>query len=157
MLKGQNLLKKDHSCLKKYQIFCPKLINNSKKIIFFGSGNSFIAQNIKTDELHIKEVNDYFFEEYKKDNYKLIKNDEDFNNNVYSYDHIILADIEHQKSITSNLLEISQKINDDCRIIVISKSLIWSTIIDWYKKFRKKYWSPRKKLFAFFKSEKNIY
>ena len=33
----------------------------------------------------------------------------------YSYDHIILADIEHQKSITSNLLEISQKINDDCR------------------------------------------
>ena len=136
--------------------FLPKLINNSKKIIFFGSGNSFITQNIKTDELHIKEVNDYFFEKYKRDNYKLIKNDEDFNQNVYSYDHIILADIEHQKSITSNLVEISQKINDDCRIIVISKSLIWSTVIDWYKKFKKNI-GPQEKNYLPFSNLKKIF
>ena len=62
----------------------------------------------------------------------------DFENKVSEFDHIVFADIEHQKNISTNLLNIGKIINDDCRVIVISKSLIWHTFINWYKRISKK-------------------
>ena len=36
-------------------------------------------------------------------------------------DHLIIADIEHQNNPTLNLLKLSNLINDNARIIVLSK------------------------------------
>ena len=136
--------------------FLSKLINNSKKTVFFGSGNSVITRKLDCEEIHIKEVNDFFFNEFKKKNFKLIKDENDFEKNLSSYDHIILADIEHQKYIANNLLEISQKMHNECRIIVISKSLIWSTIIDFFKKFNQSI-GPQEKNYLPFSNLKKIF
>ena len=136
--------------------FLSNLINNSKKTVFFGSGNSVITRKLDCEEVHIKEVNDFFFNEFKKKIFKLIKDENDFEKNLSSYDHIILADIEHQKYIANNLLEISQKMHNECRIIVISKSLIWSTIIDLFKKFNQSI-GPQEKNYLPFSNLKKIF
>lgn len=136
--------------------FLSKLVNNSKKAAFFGCGNSVISQKIDSEEIHIKEIDEIFFEKFKKKNFKLIINEKDFQENLSSYDHIIIADIEHQKYITNNLLEISQKMHNECRIIVLSKSLIWNTVIDFFKRFKQSI-GPQEKNYLPFSNLKKIF
>ncbi|OCW81984.1 hypothetical protein AKH18_03045, partial [Pelagibacteraceae bacterium GOM-A4] len=58
-------------------------VNKSKKLAFFGCGNLLITKKILSDKIYVNEVNDLIFDEFK--------------NQVSEFDHIIFADIEHQK------------------------------------------------------------
>ena len=155
-LKRIKFIKENNFLFDEIKNFLTKLVNNSKKTAFFGCGNSVISQKIDSEEIHIKEIDEIFFEKFKKKNFKLIMNEKDFQENLSSYDHIILADIEHQKYIANNLLEISEKMHNECRIIVISKSLIWSTVIDFFKKFKQSI-GPQEKNYLPFSNLKKIF
>ena len=53
---------------------------------------------------------------------------------INSCDHIIISDTEHQKNLISNLNLIQQNMNDNARIILVSKSLIWMGLINFLRK-----------------------
>ena len=131
-------LKKRKFLFNEISFFLSNLVNKSKKLAFFGCGNLLITKKILSDKIYVNEVNDFIFDEFKNQNYEKIENLSEFENQVSEFDHIVFADIEHQKNISTNLLNIGKIINDDCRVIVISKSLIWHTFINWYKRLSKK-------------------
>ena len=54
---------------------------------------------------------------------------------IATCDTIIVADIEHQANPTSNLLKLSQIVNDNAKIIVLSKTMFWMIIIKILKFF----------------------
>jgi hypothetical protein len=120
-------LKKFRYLFDEISSFLNTCINNPKKIIFFCCGNSTIANKIIADEKYINEI-------VKHDHLNYLKEE-----NIKNFDHIIIADIEHQKNISENLIELSKNITDDARIIVISKSLVWSLLIKIYKKIFHKF------------------
>lgn len=98
-------------------------INESKETIFFCCANYTISQKISSEKKFIHEV----FQEH---------NSLDIGSqSIENFDHIVIADIEHQNNLSQNLLEISNKMSDQARVIVISKSLIWSLLIKIYKIF----------------------
>ena len=105
------------------------LINDSKYIKFFCCGNSSIVEKIVSKNIYINEIDETFIN-YLAKNEITKKNTIDQNLN---FDHIVIADIEHQKFITRNLINLNEKIDDECRVIVLSKSIIWSSLINLYK------------------------
>ena len=108
--------------------FLNNCISDSKKIIFFCCGNSLISKYVNSDNKYIQEIDDSYNENLlENDVYNNL--DHNYENIINEVDHIIIADIEHQKNPSKNLLQISQKINDDARIIVLSKSFFWFFLI----------------------------
>tara|TARA_B100000989_G_scaffold213913_1_gene162565 strand:- start:6992 stop:8416 length:1425 start_codon:yes stop_codon:yes gene_type:complete len=106
--------------------FINNCINESKKILLFCAGNSLISRNLKSNEIYIKEISD----EYKINHKENIKYYDNFSSNLISEcDNIIVADIEHQLNPAKNLLDLSNNINDDARIIILSKNIIWMILI----------------------------
>ena len=61
--------------------------------------------------------------------------DEIYQDDISNSDTIIIADIEHQSNPASNLLRLSKIINDDSKIIVLSKNMIWMILIKFLKFF----------------------
>lgn len=119
----KNFLKNFEHIFEEISIFINNCIYKSNKILFFCCGNSIISNKINSKQKIIHEVLD-------EENYQ------DINNlNFKDIDHVVIADIEHQNNICENLYEISKNINDDARVIIISKSLIWSFVIKIYKFF----------------------
>ena len=55
---------------------------------------------------------------------------------ITNSDTVIIADIEHQSNPTLNLLNLSKIINDDAKIIVLSKNMIWMILLKMLKKRR---------------------
>ena len=107
------------------------IINKSDLNFFFCCGNSNIVKEIDSDKIDIQDINEEvlssFTEKYEKSPEKEI--------NFNQYDNIVIADIEHQLDPLDNLKKLSDKIHDDCNIILISKSLLWSGIIKLIKIF----------------------
>ena len=112
--------------------FLNSCINNTKNTYIFCAGNSIIAKNILSNKIYVKEID----EKYKiKHNDNIFYKDEVSHEEIASCDTIIIADIEHQANPTSNLIKLSQIVNDDTKIIVLSKNMIWMMLIKILKFF----------------------
>lgn len=106
--------------------FINNCIDNSKNIYVFCAGNSTISKKIDSDKIYIKEIDSaYEINHNKNINYV----NEKTKNVLTECDTILISDIEHQSNPTSNLLHLSKIINDDAKIIVLSKSILWMILI----------------------------
>ena len=129
--------------------FLKGCIHNSKKTLFFCCGNSIVADCVKTKEKFIHEI-DYAYtknsKNKKKINSKLIR----------SCDHIIITDAEHQKDLISNINFIQKNLKDNAKVILVSKSLIWMSLIAFFRNnfSSKKYYQTN---FLPFKDLKEIF
>ena len=136
-----NFLRNEKNFFKEISKKIGDVVSNSKSIIFFCCGNISIEEHVISKKKIIQEVNEKFLDEFCQNQ---ITNIELTNEEWSKLDHVVIADIEHQKNPLENLKNISKKINDDARIIVVSKNLIWSMIIKTFKilfgsKFPNKY------------------
>ena len=97
--------------------FINNCINNSKEVFLFCAGNSIISRNLKSDKINVKEI-DKNYEKKFDTNITYVNGYE--KEGIEKCDHLIIADIEHQNNPTLNLLKLSNLINDNARIIVLS-------------------------------------
>ena len=112
--------------------FINNCIDNSKNIFIFCSGNSLISKNIESDKIFIKEIDQKYEIKY---NSNIHYTNENEHKAISECDTILIADIEHQSNPTSNLLHLSKIIKDDAKIIILSKNLIWMSLIKILKIF----------------------
>ena len=133
---------------KKKFLFCEisSFINNcidqSKNTLIFCAGNSLISNNIKSNKIFIKEISDEYKINYNKNTHYINEINE---KDLKDCDTIVISDIEHQLNPTSNLLKLSKLINDDAKIVIISKNIFWMILIKIFKYFFK--FSPTKNNF----------
>ena len=113
-----------------------EFINNcipySKKISVFCAGNSIISKKLQTDKILVKEISNKYKINY---NNNLIYKDKIDKEDLYDSDAILIADIEHQSNPAGNLLNLSKNMNDDARLIILSKNLVWMFILKILKIF----------------------
>jgi len=127
-----NFIKKKNFLFSEISNFLNNCINNSKNVFIFCAGNSVLSKNISSSKIYVKEID----EKYKiKYNNNIFYKDEVSDEEIASCDTIIVADIEHQANPTSNLLKLSQIANDNAKIIVLSKNMVWMTLIKILKFF----------------------
>ena len=127
-----NFIKKKNFLFSEISNFLNNCINNSKDVFIFCAGNSVLSKNILSSKIYVKEID----EKYKiKYNTNIFYKDEVSDEEIASCDTIIIADIEHQANPTSNLLKLSQIANDNAKIIVLSKNMVWMTLIKILKFF----------------------
>ena len=133
---------------KKKFLFCEisSFINNcidqSKNTLIFCAGNSLISNNIKSNKIFIKEISDEYKINYNSNShYK----DNITEQEIFECDTVVVSDIEHQINPTSNLLALSKLINDDAKIIILSKNIFWMVLIKLLKYFIP--FSPKKNNF----------
>ena len=121
-----NFIKKKKFLFIEISNFLNNCINNTKDIYIFCAGNSIISKNILSNKIYVKEID----EKYKiKYNDNIFYRDEVSSEEISSCNTIIIADIEHQANPTSNLLKLSQIANDDAKIIILSKNMVWMMLI----------------------------
>ncbi len=110
--------------------FINNCVNNSKEIFLFCAGNSIIANNIQSEKINIKEINEKLYQ-FSKDRiyYKKTFEKEDIEN----CDHLVIADIEHQNNPALNLLKLSNFMKDEARIIILSKNFFWMFVLKFLK------------------------
>ena len=101
--------------------FINNCINNSKEIFLFCAGNSILANHIKSKKINIKEINEKL-NQSSVDNIFYKKNFE--REDIERCDHLVVADIEHQNNPALNLLQLSNFMKDEARIIIISKNFL---------------------------------
>ena len=107
-------------------------IDNTKNIFIFCAANSIISKKIKNEKIIIKEID----EKYKlQHNENIEYRDEIYDDEISNSDTIVIADIEHQSNPASNLIKLSKIINDDAKIIILSKNMIWMILIKFLKFF----------------------
>ncbi len=110
--------------------FINNCINNSKEVFLFCAGNSIIANNIQSEKVHIKEINEKLYQHFDdKIFYKKTFEKKDIEN----CDHLVVADIEHQNNPALNLLQLSNFMKDETRIIILSKNFFWMFILKFLK------------------------
>ncbi len=127
-----NFLKKKNFLFNEISNFLNNCIDNTKNVFIFCAGNSIIGKNLESDKILIKEID----ENYKiKYNNNITYKDEVFEEDISNFDTIIIADIEHQANPASNLLKLSKLINDDAKIIILSKNMIWMILLKILKFF----------------------
>ena len=110
--------------------FINNCINNSKEIFLFCAGNSIIANNIQSEKVNIKEINEKLYQ-HSEDRIIYKKNFE--KKDIENCDHLVIADIEHQNNPALNLLQLSNFMKDEARIIVLSKNFFWVFILKFLK------------------------
>ena len=112
--------------------FINNCIDNTKEIYFFCAGNSPIAKNIKARKIYIKEINDGYLINNNKDE---ISREQISEQDILSCDSIVIGDIEHQANPSINLLKLSKIIEDNTKIIILSKNTFWTIILKFLKYF----------------------
>ncbi len=112
--------------------FLNNCINTSKDIFIFCAGNSIISKNIFSRKIYIKEIDEKYKINYNNNTFY---KDEVSDEEIANCDTIIIADIEHQANPTSNLLKLSKLANDNTKIIVLSKNMVWMILIKILKFF----------------------
>jgi len=111
-------------------ILLNKIISNKKSMLFFCCGNSIIKEEIKSQKTYIHEIN----EEAIKQFYNLENNNQTDDEKILrEVDTIIIADLEYQRKPFENFSQLSKNIKDNCELIIISKSIIWTAIIKLFK------------------------
>tara|TARA_B100001057_G_scaffold496374_2_gene597711 strand:- start:3561 stop:4958 length:1398 start_codon:yes stop_codon:yes gene_type:complete len=112
--------------------FINNCINNSKEIFLFCAGNSIIANNIQSEKVNIKEINEKLYHHTEsRISYKKTFDKKDIEN----CDHLVIADIEHQNNPALNLIKLSNFMKDEARIIILSKNFFWTLILKFLKIF----------------------
>ncbi len=130
--KRLNFLQKKNFLFNEISNFINNCIDNSKNIFIFCSGNSLISKNIESDKIFIKEIDQKYEIKYNSNIHYINENE---NKAISECDTVLIADIEHQSNPTSNLLHLSKIIKDDAKIIILSKNLIWMSLIKILKIF----------------------
>ena len=113
-----NFLKKKNFLFKEISSFINNCIDSTKNIIIFCAGNSILGKNIKSNKIYIKEIDEKYEIKY---NDKLNYINDNWKDILPECDTILISDIEHQSNPTSNLLNLSRSINNDTKIIILSK------------------------------------
>ena len=127
-----NFIKNKNFLFTEVSNFLNNWIDNTKNIFIFCAGNSIISKNILSTKIYIKEIDEKY--EIKYNDKVFYKNDIS-SDDITSCDTVIIADIEHQNNPASNLLNLSKIINDDAKIIILSKNMIWMVLIKFLKFF----------------------
>ena len=140
--KRLNFLKKKFFLFNEISSFINNCIDNSKKVLIFCAGNSILGKNINSEITYVKEINEKYQIKYNN-NIRYIN--QNIENIISECDSIVIADIEHQSNPTANLLNLSKIINDNAKIIVLSKNIFWMGIICILKYLFK--FSPKKNNF----------
>ncbi len=122
--------------------FINNCINNSKEIFLFCAGNSIISKDIQSEKINIREINENF---NQKLNDKIYYKNSYEKKDIENCDHLVIADIEHQNNPTLNLHQLSKFMNDEARIIILSKNFFWMFILKFLKILLN--FSPRKNNF----------
>ena len=122
--------------------FINNCIDNTKNTYIFCAGNSLISKNIKSNKVYVKEINEKYEINY---NTTIEYTNEFHEDKIKDCDTVLIADIEHQQNPTSNLLSLAKIIHDDTKIIVLSKSLFWMSMLKFLKYFFN--FSPKKNNF----------
>ena len=110
--------------------FINNCINNSKEIFLFCAGNSVIANHIESNKVNIKEIDEKLYQ-HSKD--KIFYKNSFDKKDIENCDHIVIADIEHQNNPAFNLLQLSNFMKDEARIIILSKNFFWVFILKFLK------------------------
>ena len=127
-----NFIKSKNYLFTEISNFLNSCIDNSKNVFIFCAGNSIISKNINSNKINIKEIDKNYKINYKE---SITYKDEVLDNDISTSDTIIIADIEHQSNPASNLLKLSKIIDDDAKIIILSKNIIWMILIKILKFF----------------------
>lgn len=127
-----NFIKNKNFLFTEVSNFLNNCIDNTKNIFVFCAGNSIISKNILSSKIYVKEIDEKY--EIKYNDKVFYKNDIS-SEVIASCDTVIIADIEHQNNPTSNLLKLSKIINDDAKIIILSKNMVWMVLIKFLKIF----------------------
>ena len=114
--------------------YLSKIINETSSILFFCCGNSIIHKEIIAKKKVVQDIDEKLLQE----NYENSELEKTENIKVKDFKDIVIADIEHQKNPLNNLKKIASELNDDARITLISKSLIWSIMVRIFKFFDNK-------------------
>ena len=130
--KRLEFIKKKNFLFNEISNFVNNCIDGSKSMFIFCAGNSLISKNIKSNKIFIKEIDEKYEIKY---NTNINYINEINHNEISECDTILIADIEHQSNPTSNLLNLSKIMNDDAKIIILSKNLIWMIFIKLLKYF----------------------
>jgi hypothetical protein len=112
--------------------FINNCIDNTKNIYIFSAANSLIGKNIISKKIFIKEIDKAYEINYNKNIQYVDKINE---SEIKICDTVLITDIEHQLNPTSNLLKLSKIINDNTKIIVLSKNMFWIIFIKIIKFF----------------------
>lgn len=132
--------------------FINNCIDNTKNIMIFCAGNSVISKKIYSKKIFIKEIDEKY--EIKYDDKINYVNDR-WEDLLPECDTILISDIEHQSNPTLNLLNLSKIMNNDAKIIIMSKNLVWMILIKLLKIFLN--FSPKKNNFLPSSYLENLY
>jgi len=132
--------------------FINNCIDNTKNIMIFCAGNSVISKKIYSKKIFIKEIDEKY--EIKYDDKINYVNDR-WEDLLPECDTILISDIEHQSNPTLNLLNLSKVMNNDAKIIIMSKNLVWMILIKLLKIFLN--FSPKKNNFLPSSYLENLY
>ena len=130
--KRLKFLKKKIYLFNEISNFINNCIDDTKNIFIFCAGNSILAKNIKSKKVFVKEIDEKYQINYN-DNVRYIN--EDIPNIISECDTILISDIEHQLNPTANLLNLSNIIKDDAKLIILSRNLVWMILIKFLKFF----------------------
>ncbi|MDC0521919.1 glycosyltransferase family 2 protein [Candidatus Pelagibacter sp.] len=150
--KRVNFLKKKFFLFNEISGFINNCIDNSKNIFIFCAGNSILSKSIQSKKIYIKEISKEYHINYNHNNEYVNENIDEL---LLQCDSVIIADIEHQSNPASNLFRLSKIINNDAKIIVISRNLIWMIIIKILKSIFN--FSPKKNNFLPSSYLENLY
>ena len=122
--------------------FINNCIDHSKNVLMLCSGNSILSKNISSKKIYIKEISDEYKINYNSNSFY---KDDITEQEIFECDTVVVSDIEHQINPASNLLALSKLINDDAKIIILSKNMFWMVLIKLLKFFIP--FSPKKNNF----------
>ena len=125
-----NFLKKKNFLFTEISNFLNNCIDNSKDVFIFCAGNSIISKEIKSKNILVKEIDEKYHSMY---NDNITYKDKIIDQDVSASGSIIIADIEHQQKPALNLLNLSKIMNDNARIIILSKNMIWMIFLKFLK------------------------
>ena len=125
-----NFLNKNKFFYNEISSLLSKIIGNKKSLLFYCCGNSIIKEKIETKKSYIHDINDDIVKNFHDFKDSHLAKDEEILSEV---DTVIIADIEHQLKPFENFSQLSKKIKDECEVVIVSKSLVWTTMIKLFK------------------------
>tara|TARA_B100001057_G_scaffold385847_1_gene392670 strand:- start:10400 stop:11824 length:1425 start_codon:yes stop_codon:yes gene_type:complete len=140
--KRLKFLQKKFFLFNEISYFINSCINKTKNTFIFCAGNSILGKNIESEKIYIKEISEQYQNKYK-DNIHYV--DENIENTLLDCDTVVISDIEHQSNPAKNLLNLSKIINENTKIILLSKNMVWMILIKILKFFFN--FSPKKNNF----------
>ncbi len=132
--------------------FINNCIDSTKDIFIFCAGNSLLAKNINSKKIFVKEIDEKYQINYNDNIEYVYEGTQDV---ISKCDTIIISDIEHQSNPASNLLNLSNIIKDDAKLIILSRNLVWMILIKFLKFFFN--FSPKKNNFLPSSYLENLY